>query len=336
METKQGNNKGEAPLLLISQGDKFQKHIIYSLLHSEFRNLSTMTTRKILSDKKVLGSSSSYGWLGLVQPLGHDCDCCLFNPVSKDKIDLPKKLDNGYFYNKLIMTKPPTEPDCYIIFSSERDGLSFCRIGDEEYVTVEEHEIGFDEEDGFMGYLMAIVCFRGKIYGFIEPDKFVTINFVDKSLEYERPVTLMNEDGTQPWFIPRAFRGRINSIWLIKSCSTDELLLVLKTYPCLTVKDSSEFRVFSVDTNAMTCMEVENIGNRSIFVTLDDGGYCCPTPIGIKPNSIYYTNIRDRNYNVFDLEDRSKTSMPILGGVAVWSKAVWVQPQMLKNFMHQI
>ncbi|EYU17458.1 hypothetical protein MIMGU_mgv1a025045mg, partial [Erythranthe guttata] len=297
----------------------------------------TPTTRKILSDKKVLGSSSSYGWLSLVQPLGDGCDCCLFNPISKDKIDLPK-LDNGDSYNKFIMTKRPTEPDCYIIFSSERHELSFCRIGDEEYVKVplDGHDIGFDEEGGFRADLMAIVCFRGKIYGFIEPNKFVTINFVDKSLEYERPVTLMNEDGTWPWIIPRVSNSRVNGIWLIESFSTDELLLVLKTYPCLTVKDSSEFRVFSVDTNGMTCMEVENIGNRTIFVTRDDGGYCCPTPIGIKPNSIYYTNIRDRNYNVFDLEDRSKTSMPIPGGVAVWSKAVWVQHQMFKNFMHKI
>ncbi|KAL9169458.1 hypothetical protein ABFS82_04G080300 [Erythranthe guttata] len=291
------------PLLMISHGESLEKHSIYDMSEKLLRKLDIPTLR----GKKVLGSS--YGWLILVEPIDseddYDSNCCLFNPTTNDIIELPNLID-WIDYNQCILTKPPTEPDCYVFFSGLEQ--SFCRIGDKEYVTrTEEQQYEEEQENGCLGYehLFAIGSFQGQIYGYMDPDKFVAIHIVGNTIEFSQiPMA-------EHWVIPYSSEdGFIYDIWLIESAQSDgEPLIVQKV---VNVDDDREelvdFKVFRFDINEMECTELNNIGNQTIFATEDGFGYCCSS-IGTKPNSIYYTNKDDNNLYIFDLEDRSTSSI---------------------------
>ncbi|KAL7147926.1 hypothetical protein ABFS83_06G142900 [Erythranthe nasuta] len=324
METKGINGASETPLLMITHGKSVEKHLIYN--PSEKRSC-TLDSFPVLDGKKVLGSS--YGWLILVELVDDNDygDCCLFNPITNDIIKLPK-LIHPCDYNQCILTKPPTEPDCYILFNGLEQ--SFCKIGDEEYVTrTLEQQEEQEQDNGRVGFdnLEAIVSFQGTTYGYMDPDKFVTINFVE------------------PWIIPlssRLYEMRYDTSWSrLYEMRYGELLMVQKIYPF--INDSYEgmnFAVFRIDTNPMKCIELQNIGNRTIFVSLKGAGYCCPS-IGTKPNSIYYTNEDDRNLDknldrelhIFDLEDRSTKSILPSSNVAA-NKSImtsWIQHEIFHS-----
>ncbi|KAL3649479.1 hypothetical protein CASFOL_005882 [Castilleja foliolosa] len=135
----------------------------------------------ILVRKYVI--ASTHGWLVLLDMFIQEC--CLWNPVSEDMIKLPRLQDFGY-YKKSVLSKPPTEPDCHILFISDDLLLqAFCKIGDVEFVCPTQVE----EVDR----LIAITSFQGKIYGVMSTDyKFVTIEFVGKTMEF-RPVMIDGE-----------------------------------------------------------------------------------------------------------------------------------------------
>ncbi|EYU46024.1 hypothetical protein MIMGU_mgv1a022619mg [Erythranthe guttata] len=170
------NGARGTPLLTVTHGDSLEKHSIYDASEKLFRNLNI----PMLSGKKILGSS--YGWLILVEPIDseddYDSNCCLFNLITNDIIGLPNLID-WIDYDRCILTKPPTEPDCYILFNGLEQ--SFCRIGDKEYVTrTVEQQYEEEKTNGRPGYehLFTIGCFQGQIYGYMDPDKFVAIDFV--------------------------------------------------------------------------------------------------------------------------------------------------------------
>ncbi|KAL8061932.1 hypothetical protein ABFX02_02G114800 [Erythranthe guttata] len=317
METKGVHGETETPLLMIFHGKRLARHSIYNPSEKIEKRLCMLNT-PALRHKKVVGSI--YGWLILVEFVdpGDDnsddygADCCLFDPISTKTIELPKLKDDPDFYSQCILTKPPTEPDCYILFNGVAQ--SFCRIGDKEYVTLED---GYESEN-----LLAIASFQGKTYGFVNPDKFVTIHFMGKNIEFRE--ILMEV----PWVIPRSSRSY--DIWLIEpsqSCG-DELLMVQKIYTSIDCKGGVDFIVFRIDTNhQMNCIEVDNIGNQTIFLSESGAGFCCPS-VRVKPNSIYYTNDNDRSLYIFDLKERSTSSMLLSSTVsAKTSSASWVPQQ---------
>ncbi|KAL9173177.1 hypothetical protein ABFS82_03G096400 [Erythranthe guttata] len=310
METNRGTGDTKTPSLMVSHGKEgVEKHLIYNISKKWFRILDTATLRH----KKVLGSI--YGWLVLVDP--RNDDCCLFNPISEDLIMLPK-LDSSDTYNQCILIKPPTDADCYILFNGLEQ--SFCRIGDEEYVT---RTLEQQEEDG-LNDLLAIVYFEGKIYGFMGPNMFVTIHFVEKTIEF-RQIPMVN-----PWVISNLSNS---CLWLIESAQPcgNELFMIQNINHFLYSNERLDFKVFRVDTKQMNYVEVENMGDRTIFVSDNGAGYCCPS-IGTKPNSIYYTNENDRNLHIFNLEDRSTSSILVSRAIgANMSMTSWVQHNIFHN-----
>ncbi|KAK6118763.1 hypothetical protein DH2020_047489 [Rehmannia glutinosa] len=214
-----------------------------------------------------------------------------------ETIQLPS-LDESHLYNMCILSKPPTEPDCYILFNCISD-QSFCKIGDDEFV---KHSL--EEEDEY--HLLAIASFQGKIYGIMKPSyNFVTIHLVGKTLEL---MPILMEDGGQPWKVPLPDRSWFT--WhedcLIECGTTGELLSVVKMYSGSYLKDGVEFRVFRVDINGMECLEVDNIGDQTIFISYRGTGFCSDFS-GTKPNSIYYTDKKGRDVYIYDLDDGSTT-----------------------------
>ncbi|KAL3641153.1 hypothetical protein CASFOL_016121 [Castilleja foliolosa] len=246
----------------------------------------------VLVDKLIL--ASNYGWLVLVDR--YKGDCCLWNPVSKDIIELPF-LDKCYLYRKCVLSKPPTEPDCHILFNSLSPNLqSFCKIGDVEYVHSSPKE----------DRLVAIASFQGKIYGVMHPGyKFVTIEFVERTIEFRPMLNNMKQPLTAP-FIKRDWVLRHDNQLI---GSGGELLLVIKGYVHNNyyIYDGSEYRVFRVDINRMECIELDDIGDHAILVNCYGNGYYCSSSGTnlIKPNSIYNTSYFGAHLYVYDLDDKS-------------------------------
>ncbi|KAL7117716.1 hypothetical protein ACP275_03G090700 [Erythranthe tilingii] len=320
--------KESPPLLLISHGHSlYDKHSTYDLLENSCRFLGNIP---ILCNKRVFGSS--YGWLALVDVEVDDDrkgKCCLWNPMSMDIIQLPL-LDRPYVCNQFILSKPPTESGCYILFNSMME-QSFCQIGDTEFVKLGK------KEDGNVRVLLAIGFFQSKIYGLMNPGhKFVTIDFVGQTLEFT-PIMVVDELCRCSLLSPMFLKH----FYLIESprssddgCGVVELLIVHKIYVSWLSSSGVDFRVFRLDTNQMTCIELDNIGNRAIFLSHAEGGFCCFSSRKIKPNSIYYTDEYGRSVHVFDLEDGSTTSMLPSRSIGYRSISSWVQPQLFHNHIH--
>ncbi|KAL3636862.1 hypothetical protein CASFOL_019161 [Castilleja foliolosa] len=212
----------------------------------------------------------------------------------------------SHIYNKCVLSKPPTEPDCHILINSYCTSYeqSFCKIGDVEFV----HQ-SLEEESS---QLVAIASFKGKIYGVMSPGyKFVTIEFIGSTMEF-RPILI---NGEQHWKAPVMKRNWVVRHYdeLINSPFGDELLLVIKDFAHQNYFkiDGSEYRVFRVDINGMECIEVDDIGDHAILINYYGNGYCCSsngTNTFFKPNSIYHTSENGAYVYVYDLDDKSSTS----------------------------
>ncbi|KAL3641178.1 hypothetical protein CASFOL_016146 [Castilleja foliolosa] len=286
--------KGKLPFLLTLQRGN-EKQSICRPLESRSQTISFL----ILVDKCIV--ASAHGWLVLVDAFNYEC--CLWNPYcSKAIIELPKLQESNYMYTKCVLTKPPTEPDCHILFNSSCYTFqSFCKIGDVQY----EHHYIIEEETR----LYAIASLKGKIYGIISPGyKFVTVEFVGTTIELRS--ILIN--GEQPWSLPVVKRNLVvlDFADLINSHSGDEFLLVIKelTHHNYYI-DGPEYRVFRVDVNRMECIEVDDIGDHAILIGYYGSMFCCSSKVTntFQPNTIYHTShLRARVY-VYDLDDKSIT-----------------------------
>ncbi|KAL3641239.1 hypothetical protein CASFOL_016207 [Castilleja foliolosa] len=292
ISTETENRQSQPPLLLTIHYTPHGKRTIYRPLDGETHTMPT----SFLVNKYVL--ASTHGWLVLVDKIIGDC--FLLNPRSNDMIKLPR-LQSFYSYRKCVLSKPPTEPDCHILFTS--DDLcqqAFCKIGDVEFVYQPQTE----EVDQLIG----IASSRGKIYGIILPDfEFVTIEFVGRTIEF-RPILI---NGEQTLKAPVINKNWIvwNESELINSHTVNELLFVVKECTQDSIRDGSEFSVFRVNINRMECIEVDDIGDQVILIGQYGPGFCCSS-VGttFNPNSIYYIVEFNSCVYVYDLDDKSTTS----------------------------
>ncbi|KAL3641175.1 hypothetical protein CASFOL_016143 [Castilleja foliolosa] len=160
--------------------------------------------------------------------------------------------------------------------------------------------------------LVAITSFQGKIYGVISRrHRFVTIEFIGTIMK----LRTMLINGERSWKVPVIKRNWVvrHKADLIYSPSNDELLLVIKDYTHRNYKltDGSEYRVFRVDINLMECIEVDDIGDHTILISKYGDGICCSSSVTdtFKPNSIYHTRGHGAHIYVYDLNDKSTTSL---------------------------
>ncbi|KAL3631555.1 hypothetical protein CASFOL_024539 [Castilleja foliolosa] len=286
------NRQRQLPFILTIRYWQHGKYLIYRPVDGESRIMCT----QILVNKYVV--ASAYGWLVLMDQIEEDC--CVWNPSSMDIIKLPR-LQNFDVYRKCVLSKPPTEPDCHILFiSGDLFQQAFCKIGDVEFV--------YQSQTKEVDRLIAVASCQGKIYGVMLPDyKFVNIEFVGRTIEF-RPILI---DGEQPLKAPVKNKNWVvrNETELIDSNTGNELVFVMKDLTQNSNMDGSEFRVFRVDINRTECIEVDDIGDQVILIGQYGTGFCCSSSgTTFKPNSIYYIVEYDSCIYVYNLDDRSTVS----------------------------
>ncbi|KAL3640847.1 hypothetical protein CASFOL_015815 [Castilleja foliolosa] len=291
------------PLLLTSHGKKLEKQSLYSLTENRYKTIS----HPVLKGKRILGSD--YGWLVLKDMTPYNL--CIWNPESNEKIQLPH-LHKAYDYNTCVLSKPPTDPDCLVVFQDICfTKYAVCRISDDEFVKVTDQS------------LVAVSSFGDDVYGIIQDDayyKLVTIHLVGKTVEL-KPLLINGEPHLEVPELRRRWVRWINNYLIQLSGGSGEFFLVIKLISKVSthVDCNLEFRVFRLDVNELVCdcVEVENLDGYTIFLGSTGDAFCCTSDgTGIKPNSIYYTEICGRVVYVYDMDDRTSTPLlpcPIAG-----------------------
>ncbi|KAL3829787.1 hypothetical protein ACJIZ3_018589 [Penstemon smallii] len=301
----------QPPWLLTSYGVGNDKHSFYNVVENRFH----VTSIPELRGKYIC--ASTYGWLVLVNPSG---DCCIWNPESMEKIELPN-LPYPLDYTNCVLSKPPRDPDCYILFTSD-SCRTFCQVGVDNEFFIEQLEAG-----GWFR-IMSVATFKGNIYGILK-DSFVTVHFVDGALEL-RPI--------EPWKFPHhlsAYYHARYKDYMIESPCKDELLLVHQFYSTSYRYNVFGFKIYRLDMCKMECEELESIGDRAIFLSGRGGGECCFSTEGIKANCIYYTELNGRKLHVYDLNDNGKTLLlPCPAARRSQSVNFWIEHQISQKFVN--
>ncbi|KAL6988266.1 hypothetical protein U1Q18_014016 [Sarracenia purpurea var. burkii] len=272
------------PWLVICDEKHQERQTFFSTLENHYypRIIPDMCSKYI--------ETCNFGWLVL-----KDCvsdDFFLLNLRSMKKAHLPE-LKSSFGYMICILSATPSDPNCRVIFHDRRDNCaSFCRPGDVEYIKQEL-------DDDYMPF--AATTFKGKVYWLtLRCDRYslVVVDFTGQSLHFRG---LIKQQCLV--ILPEVICSRY---YLIES--ENELLVVHKI--CLGLScDVMNFRVLRVEFSKMEWVEVESIGQRTIFLDSNRGMASSSVEAGTRSNCIYFVDFGDKNLYVFDMEDRSITTL---------------------------
>ena len=277
------------PWLIFCHGKHKQRQTFYSVSENryyvkiipEFRN------------KRIC--YSCYGWLLL-----KDLDTHIYsfiNPHSMEKIQLPP---TSLRIKSYIPWCPPDNPDRIFFFISE-DNLFLIWYGQDKIFV--EYYIELEDENDEIG----VAVLHGRyVYGLTHhgmklvkmkdqktlfPIRFENSIIKESLLQYRRHFSL-------------PFRT-----YMVTSCN--EIMVLVQTYSHLSYINGRvlDFQIFRADFTKRTWEEVNNIDNRTIFLSSDkEYEKCCfiiedGSKSGIKSNSIYFSKLT--GLYIYDLKDRS-------------------------------
>ena len=287
------------PWLMFSHGKNKQRQTFFNIPEHHYY------TKIIpeLHNKRV--ACSSYGWL-ILEDLDSD-DCFLLNLLSMEKIQLPPMdLD----YEVCILSLPPSDPNCYVLFVTN-DFLLSWQPGDNEFVRKD-----FQIEVEFIDWA-SIIVHQGQIYAIVNPKAYILVADFTRSII--RFTKLINESAP----IIGSHGIIFFKSYLIES--SGELLVVHKVFSTMFQLRHVvlNFEIYRLDRSKDIWTKVRNIGKQTIFLSADEGKCRLVQNAGIKENSIYFT--RYRNLYVFDLDDQSVTvSLPCPNVSKSRSNLYWI------------
>lgn len=289
------------------------------IVHGEKQSYPTQTFVDIAQDHYVVANipemlnteicTCSHGWLVLFEFESNEC--FLLNPVSMEKIMLPK-LPPAFSFSTCILSAPPTDPECIVIFeSTENPSVIFLRLGESSVWTEQ-----YSGSDGgsFRG---AAMC-GGRIYGLALGGTLMTAKVVGSNLV----VTQVGAEELPNNTIPETFHF---SYQIVES--NGELFGVVKYYKGTTDRIRL-IEVYKMEFSRLVWTKVESLGNRAFFLSGTTCNFSCPTTEDsrLKPNCIYFIQGNDRHLYVFDLENCSisfSTPCPVQSN---WFTPRWVMP----------
>ncbi|KAI8544168.1 hypothetical protein RHMOL_Rhmol08G0275000 [Rhododendron molle] len=289
--------------------------------HGEKEGYSTQTIVNIAQARYDVASipemrnkiicTSSHGWLVLWDFISSDCS--LLNPVSMENIALPP-LPPALSFMTCILSSPPTDPECVLIFfKNESPSVFFLRLGESKWTA---QDLTSAEEK----FKHSTVC-GGKIHGLNFRGDLLTAKVVGSNLVVTRLVDEKLPNGP----IPELMQCREI---LVESCG--ELFRVAKHYYLGGSGKTRDIEIHKMDFSRLEWTKVENLGNRAFFLSGSTCNFSCSATAEsgrVKQNCIYFTEPEDRDLYVFDIENYSisfSTPCPIKSN---WLKpAVWVMP----------
>ncbi|XP_073111596.1 uncharacterized protein [Elaeis guineensis] len=182
------------------------------------------------------------------------------------EIHPPTLPPDRYTYYYAALTAPPSSPDCRILLFYSRYALLCCRLGD-PYPGWAKLRL-----QPFVSYLAHVLSFKGRIFAVDHGAKLLAFDFdPDFSVEMLKVGGLRLPPAKDGW----EFRPRL------VECGGELLLVLMRT---------TRMDVYRLDFGRMVWVEVENLGDFSLFI--DFGGKCpvsCANPgsWGGRSNCIY-------------------------------------------------
>ncbi|KAJ4823755.1 hypothetical protein Tsubulata_049515 [Turnera subulata] len=246
---------------------------------------------------KSICACSNDGWLVLKDSQTDDYH--LYNPISTTSFQLPSLALEANIMECFLCSTPDDDSNCRVVFFETVEDTTtmwYCRLGDEEFLRKD-----------IVGSLCYGAVFQAKLYCFVWPEKTLAlINFETSNAVEFTPIMV-----GLPNIVLDA--GIFHSVTYLIECS-GELLLVVKMYYCFpsSCPDRVEgFRVLRFDFSKKTLVEQQDIGGWTIFLSYGRAMSCLAKEAGVKPNSIYFVERKDRNLHAFHIEDQSFTmSLP--------------------------
>ncbi|KAM7473971.1 hypothetical protein LguiB_021214 [Lonicera macranthoides] len=253
-------------------------------------------------------------------------DCCLFNPTSMEKIQLPP-WETSFYFDACVLSLPPSDPSCILLFitnSEEEDegvvSLRFSRptLGRVVYHWIEQKFTLEDDRIKVARY------FNGKIYAITSiPEEIFTFEVSDNTTAVLTVRKMGMQEKIPRPLLPEAY---VTGKDLVESCG--ELYVVVKIYVDeLMPREIQDIEVFKLDCTKKVWLRVESLGDRAFLL----GPNCCTScyasresEYGIVGNTIYFTMKNDKSLYAMNLEDRSITvSLPCPNVKNNWSQPIW-------------
>ncbi|KAF8395790.1 hypothetical protein HHK36_019741 [Tetracentron sinense] len=215
--------------------------------------------------------ASQHDWL-VMSDRDFEEHCFLWNPVSLETVQLPplkveynlwtlkSKYDQGG--TTCILTAPPNDPNCMILFWNMRTTFFlFCRLGEEQW-TKQYYKL----EDGDNHTLRrAISCSDGNIYALTLQGKLAVIVKVPPGRLSVRILEV------EPFKSP--LMSEALDKYLVESCG--EIFLVMGIYTGFGLEEASNIEVFRMDFSSMVWAKTKDksmytytLQDKSISVSL--------------------------------------------------------------------
>ncbi|KAL5718497.1 hypothetical protein ACHQM5_011394 [Ranunculus cassubicifolius] len=294
-----------APSLVISHGGKYQHQTFCVPSDKSYYGKSVPEMRGMSCDVCCCG------WL-LLQSY-YSRECYLFNPVTLNKIHLPLMPNDTY--DLAVMTSPPSDLDCLILYFSNMDNSCiFCRIGDTTW-TKQEVECRNKDDKVIRRYLSAVSC-KEKIYLFYNNgvtavdvrDAFALI----EPYEIRTPCPSLPTSGVRT---SRFLESRGEIYQVCRICLGMSTMIV------------QHFDVFKLDLSTMDWVKVESLGGMIFLVGASYSVSVSPSVFGAKGNCIYFFADQRTNLYCFDMDDNTiKIIQPCPTKFTKWGGPYWVVP----------
>eukprot|EP00268_Persea_americana_P028129 TRINITY_DN27365_c0_g1_i2.p1 TRINITY_DN27365_c0_g1~~TRINITY_DN27365_c0_g1_i2.p1 ORF type:complete len:355 (+),score=17.43 TRINITY_DN27365_c0_g1_i2:89-1153(+) len=250
---------------------------------------------------------SFHGWLLMIHADRRDT-IFLFNPFTSARIDLPQWGRTKIY--KAVLSSAPSDPNCTVIILDESYwSFKFCRVGDGEWT----------KEGSDSVILMDALVLRGKFY-LLCSQKLDNNTTTHLELEYlELPDYPYSDDLID------------NVSHLVESGG--EVLLVVKRYELGATLPHS-FMVFRLDPSTLLWIEMNEIGNRVLFLGRSCSSSFTSTVMRCRENLIYFTEpfYDHTTWWVFNMEDGSieSSSSPynsiLIGECVSGNDPLWITP----------
>lgn len=309
MEPITFGKKPRIPYLIYSYGKNRMMNTICSISENSQNHPQFIPD---LCGKNILGSYLE--WVLL-----EDKSCGEFyflNIFSMVREEIKFQKSDTANYTNILLSSGPDDTHCHLVCVSRDEGncvITLCKPG-EDYQAIPIWER--DLQDG----VFDATFFSGKLYCLLIPNYSVIVADVAHS-------TSSNTDVCFKQLIrgmPRPSRPEFERTMDYLVDAENELLFVHKRYVYHT-DEVFHFRIFRADFSNNSWVEIESIGDKTIFLDCFQGVCRSATQAGTRANCIYFTECNDRKVHVFCLEDQSfSTVLPCENISKINVDSIWI------------